>query len=276
MVYKPPDPTSMPLQNGTLPFYCIVLHCSFWKKIYKVTYVHKKTWQPPISTALCYSILTCLEPSYSSYSTPIFNGKKEVLTHTGSSSPFLVSTKKVVKKCLLIQRDPKRHHTKRRPPQEARKGAHISISNWSSSSEQKHRWQTERQLNEKIVDVFQKHINCSQIRERNCLDLDSSLPARSFSSSNSSFSSWSLERGWREGMVTPGIWGRQHGGVRAIGEFLQSSKNFLSYMMRVPAEASGIPMWGYQFMMATSTILYVSVFIIQWLWHSSLGKSVVA
>lgn len=36
------------------------------------------------------------------------------------------------------------------------------------------------------------------------------------------------------GTVTPGIWGRQHGGVRARGEFRQSKRNFLSYMMRVP------------------------------------------
>ncbi|TNN38109.1 hypothetical protein EYF80_051734 [Liparis tanakae] len=30
------------------------------------------------------------------------------------------------------------------------------------------------------------------------------------------------------GTVTPGIWGRQHGGVRARGEFRQSKRNFLS------------------------------------------------
>jgi len=60
------------------------------------------------------------------------------------------------------------------------------------------------------------------------LEQTATLPARSFSSSNSSLSSCSLDIGCWEGMVTPGIWGKQQGGVRAMGEFLQSRRNFLS------------------------------------------------
>lgn len=55
------------------------------------------------------------------------------------------------------------------------------------------------------------------------------LPAVSFSSSSaSSLRSCSFPIGWVAGTVTPGIWGRQHGGVLARGEFRQSRRNFLS------------------------------------------------
>lgn len=55
------------------------------------------------------------------------------------------------------------------------------------------------------------------------------LPAVSFSSSSaSSLRSCSFPTGCVAGTVTPGIWGRQHGGVRARGEFRQSRRNFLS------------------------------------------------
>lgn len=57
----------------------------------------------------------------------------------------------------------------------------------------------------------------------------------SFSSSSaSSLRSCNFPMGCVAGTVTPGIWGRQHGGVRARGELRQSKRNFLSYMMRVP------------------------------------------
>lgn len=55
------------------------------------------------------------------------------------------------------------------------------------------------------------------------------LPATSFSSSSaSSLRSCSFPTGCVAGTVTPGICGRQHGGVRARGEFRQSKRNFLS------------------------------------------------
>lgn len=61
------------------------------------------------------------------------------------------------------------------------------------------------------------------------------IPPTSFSSSSaSSLRSCNFPMGCVAGTVTPGIWGRQHGGVRARGEFRQSKRNFLSYMMRVP------------------------------------------
>lgn len=67
--------------------------------------------------------------------------------------------------------------------------------------------------------------------EQKCREmcLKCALPAVSFSSSSaSSLRSCSFPTGWVAGTVTPGIWGRQHGGVRARGEFRQSRRNFLS------------------------------------------------
>lgn len=45
---------------------------------------------------------------------------------------------------------------------------------------------------------------------------------------DSSLLSCSCSAGCSEGLVTPGMWGRQQGGVRAIGEFRHSKRNFRS------------------------------------------------
>lgn len=93
--------------------------------------------------------------------------------------------------------------------------------------------------------VYQKHVRRSTVQAQFLEDSSSDwnimrksaeklaqrrgLPAVSFSSSSaSSLRSCSFPTAWVAGTVTPGIWGRQHGGVRARGEFRQSRRNFLS------------------------------------------------
>ena len=72
--------------------------------------------------------------------------------------------------------------------------------------------------------ALRNHVGCMR---RLCVS--TSVPAMSFSSSSiSSLRSCSFPMGCVAGIVTPGIWGRQHGGVLAMGEFRHSSKNFLS------------------------------------------------
>lgn len=58
------------------------------------------------------------------------------------------------------------------------------------------------------------------------------LSFRSLSSSSLARLDWARD-------VTPGVWGRQQGGVLAAGEFLHSSRNLRSQMMRVPAKSRG-------------------------------------
>lgn len=58
------------------------------------------------------------------------------------------------------------------------------------------------------------------------------LSFRSLSSSSLTRLDWARD-------VTPGVWGRQQGGVLAAGEFLHSSRNLRSQMMRVPAKIGG-------------------------------------
>lgn len=56
------------------------------------------------------------------------------------------------------------------------------------------------------------------------------LSFRSLSSSSLTRLDWARD-------VTAGVWGRQQGGVLAAGEFLHSSRNLRSQMMRVPAKS---------------------------------------
>lgn len=58
------------------------------------------------------------------------------------------------------------------------------------------------------------------------------LSFRSLSSSSLTRLDWARD-------VTPGVWGRQQGGVLAAGELLHSSRNLRSQMMRVPAKSGG-------------------------------------
>lgn len=68
------------------------------------------------------------------------------------------------------------------------------------------------------------------------------LSFRSLSSSSLTRLDWARD-------VTPGVWGRQQGGVLAAGEFLHSSRNLRSQMMRVPAKSGG----GCQALLAPAT-----------------------